>query len=373
MAFGFKVLSTDAAARAGVFHTPHGDVLTPVFMPVGTQGTVKCLTPEQVRSTGATIILANAYHLMIRPGADVIEASGGIQRWSGWNGPVLTDSGGFQLFSLSELAKISDEGVHFRSHVDGSKLFMSPEASIDVQNRIGSDIIMPLDDCVGFPVERYRAQESVRRTLLWAERCKAAHHREDQALFGIVQGATFADLRRESAEGLVALDFPGYSIGGVSVGEGATLMREVVEITSAVLPADKPRYLMGVGLPSDIVDAIASGVDMFDCVIPTRNGRNSWAFTFGGVVKLKNAAHVRDAKPIEEGCDCYACRNFTRSYIRHLFNAKEMLGLTLVSLHNLRFYARLVEGAREAILAGRFGAYKESIAGLANGAQTEER
>lgn len=306
MGLEFDVVSTDGAARAGVLRTAHGDVPTPVFMPVGTQGTVKCLTPEQVRSAGATIVLANAYHLMIRPGADVVAQGGGIQKWSGWNGPVLTDSGGFQLFSLSELAKISDEGVHFRSHVDGSKLFMSPEASIDVQNRIGSDIIMPLDDCVGFPVERYRAEESVRRTLLWAERCKAAHRREDQALFGIVQGATFADLRRKSAEGLVALDFPGYAIGGVSVGEGTALMREAVETTSGFLPADKPRYLMGMGLPSDILDAVASGIDMFDCVIPTRNGRNSWAFTFGGVVRLKNSAHARDTRPIEDSCDCYA-------------------------------------------------------------------
>jgi queuine tRNA-ribosyltransferase len=371
-AFSFRIISTDGAARAGVISTPHGEVPTPAFMPVGTQGTVKCLTPDQVRSTGAAIVLANAYHLMVRPGSATVAEGGGIQEWSGWRGPVLTDSGGFQLFSLADLAKITDKGVHFRSHVDGSKLFVSPEESIRVQNQIGSDIMMPLDDCVGFPVERYRAEESVRRTLAWAARCKAANCREDQALFGIVQGATFPDLRRESAEGLVALDFDGYSIGGVSVGEGTVLMREAVEATVPFLPTGKPRYLMGVGLPMDILDAVYAGVDMFDCVIPTRNGRNGWAFTFKGTVKLRNSRYARDKSPIEEGCDCYACANFTRSYLRHLFYAKEILGMTLVSLHNLRFYSRLVTGAREAIAAGRFESYRRSVAESTQGNSLRE-
>ena len=360
-AIEFSVATTDARARTGRLKTPHGEVETPTFMPVGTQGTVKCLSPEQVRSTGAGIVLANAYHLMIRPGAQTIAQCGGLQEWSGWRGPMLTDSGGYQLFSLAELAEVSDEGVRFRSHVDGTNLFVSPEEAIKVQNLLGADIIMQLDDCVGFPVERYRAEESVRRTYAWARRCRDGHARDDQALFGIVQGSTYADLRRESALGLVDLDMPGYAVGGVSVGEGTALMREVVEATLELLPEGKPRYLMGVGLPSDVLDAVAAGADMFDCVVPTRNGRNGWAFTLEGLIKVKNSPYSRDRGPIEEGCDCYACRGFTRSYIRHLFKAGEILGLVLVSLHNLRFYGRLMEGAREAIRDGRLEAYRARV------------
>lgn len=371
-ALRFSIVSTDGRARRGSVMTPHGEVPTPAFMPVGTQGTVKCLTPEQVHSTGAAMVLANAYHLMVRPGAEVVAAGGGIQKWSGWNGPMLTDSGGFQLFSLAELVRITEKGVHFRSHVDGAALFMSPEEAVRVQNLIGADVIMPLDDCVGFPADRARAEESVRRTHEWAKRSKEAHKREDQALFGIVQGATYPELRRRSAEGLVQLDFPGYAIGGVSVGESRPLMREAVDVVTGYLPASRPRYLMGVGLPMDVLDAVASGVDMFDCVVPTRNGRNSWAFTFRGVVRVRNAKHARDAGPIEEGCDCYTCRNFSRSYVRHLFSSKEILGMTLVSLHNLRFYARLMEGAREAIGEGRFEQYRDNVAGGVEGAPAEE-
>ncbi len=364
--FGFDIVATDGKARAGRIATPHGEVLTPTFMPVGTQGSIKCLSPKQVRSAGAGIVLANAYHLMIRPGAEVIAEAGGLGQWTGWEGVTLTDSGGYQLFSLAELAKVSDKGVKFRSHVDGAALFMSPEEAIRVQNLIGADIIMPLDDCVGFPVERYRAEESVRRTLVWARASMSAHGRDDQALFGIVQGSTYGDLRRKCAEGLVAQDFAGYAIGGVSVGEGTALIREVVETSLQWLPDEKPRYLMGVGPPGDILAGVAAGVDMFDCVMPTRNGRNGWAFTARGTVKVKNAVHARDSGPLEPGCDCYTCRNFSRSYIRHLFNVGEILGMTLVSLHNLRYFARLMQGAREAITAGRFWKYySDCMAGLA--------
>jgi queuine tRNA-ribosyltransferase len=358
--FDFKVEATCGAARAGMLTTPHGVVKTPTFMPVGTQGVVKCLCPDQVRETGAGVVLANAYHLMIRPGADVVAEAGGVQKWSGWNGAMLTDSGGYQLFSLAELAKISDRGVEFRSHVDGKALFVSPEDAIRIQNLIGADIIMPLDDCVGFPVERQRAEESVARTLVWAARSKSAQRVELQALFGIVQGSTYEDLRRESAAGLVDLDFAGYAIGGVSVGEGTALIREIVGLTAPLLPEAKPRYLMGVGPPEDLLESVAAGVDMFDCVVPTRNGRNGWAFTAGGTVKVKNSPHARSGAPLEEGCDCYTCRNFTRSYLRHLFKAGEVSGMALVSLHNLRFYARLMQGARSAIVEGRYDEYKKA-------------
>ena len=361
-AITFRIDGTDGSARAGCISTPHGDVPTPAFMPVGTQGAVKCLTADAVRSAGARLLLANAYHLMLRPGAETIASARGLQEWSGWRAPMLTDSGGYQLFSLAELARVSDDGVKFRSHIDGSPLFLSPQECVRVQNLLGADIIMPLDDCVGFPVERYRAEESVRRTSLWARRSRDAHARRDQALFGIVQGGTYADLRRRSAEELVALDLPGYAVGGVSVGEGADLIREMTSSTVALLPSDRPRYLMGVGLPLDVLDAVACGVDMFDCVIPTRNGRNGWAFTLSGLLRVKNSRYSRDDSPIEPGCDCFACRNHSRSYIRHLFNAGEIAGMSLVSLHNLRFYMRLVEGAREAIKSGRFAQYRASVA-----------
>lgn len=359
--FGYNIVAADGAARAGVITTPHGQVPTPTFMPVGTQGAVKALTSDQVRSTGAGVVLANAYHLMIRPGAEVVAAAGGIQEWSGWRGVMLTDSGGYQLFSLAKLANITDEGVKFRSHVDGNAFFLSPEEAIGVQNTIGADIIMPLDDCVGFPVERDRAEESVRRTLLWAARSKEAHRREDQALFGIVQGSTFLDLRRECAGRLFEMDFPGYAIGGVCVGEGTALIREVVEATAECLPVEKPRYLMGAGPPADLLASIGAGVDMFDCVLPTRNGRNGWAFTAAGVVKVKNSQHARSSDPLEEGCDCYTCGHFTRSFLRHLFNVGEILGMTLVSLHNLAYFARLVRGAREAIIDCAFRQYAEDV------------
>ncbi len=363
MSFEFELTATEGAARAGVLSTPHGQVKTPTFMPVGTQGSVKCLSPGQVRRSGAGIVLANAYHLMIRPGAEVVAGCGGIQDWCGWRGPMLTDSGGYQLFSLAELARVSDEGVEFRSHIDGAPIFMSPEDAIGVQKLIGADIIMPLDDCVGFPIERRRAEKSVARTLLWARRSKAAHAGGSQALFAIVQGGTYHDLRRESAEGLVELDLAGYAVGGVSVGEGTSLIREIVEATVPYLPPQRPRYLMGVGPPEDLLFAVAAGIDMFDCVMPTRNGRNGWAFTADGIVKVKNSLHARECVPLEEGCDCYTCVNFTRSYLRHLFNAGEMLGMTLVSLHNLRFFARLMEGARDAITRGAFGAYSRAALG----------
>ncbi len=360
MAIRYEVLGRDGAARLGRLETPHGVVDTPVFMPVGTQATVKGLTPDQLRDAGARILLGNTYHLALRPGDDLVAEQGGLHRFMAWDGPILTDSGGYQVYSLALTRKIDDHAAVFRSHIDGALLELTPERSMAIQQNLGADIAMCLDECppAGTPSE-YLAV-AVRRTLLWAERCRAAHTRPDQALFAIVQGGTDLDLRAECARALVALDFPGYALGGFSVGETPAQMVAALPPTAALLPEDRPRYLMGVGRPQDVLDGIAAGIDMFDCVLPTRNGRNAQAFTMDGPIRLRNACHRRDSGPLESGCPCYACRHFSRAYLHHLFLAKEMLGPTLLSLHNVAFYCRLTAEARQAIGAGRFAAYRSA-------------
>jgi queuine tRNA-ribosyltransferase len=329
-------------------------VETPAFMPVGTQATVKGLTPEQLRGTGTQIVLANTYHLALRPGEDVIAALGGLHAFMGWDGPILTDSGGFQIFSLADRARLAESGVTFRSHLDGRLLELTPERAIAIQEALGADVAVCLDHCPALPASKEEIARAVDRTVRWAERCQASHTRPDQAVFGIVQGGSHADLRAACAEALIGLGFDGYAVGGVSVGEDREQVREALRVTTHLLPADRPRYLMGVGRPQDILDAVATGVDLFDCVLPTRNGRNATCLTDRGLVKLRNAAHRRDPGPIEEGCDCPACRGFSRAYLRHLFLAREMLGPILASLHNVAYLQRLVARARAAISAGRF-------------------
>lgn len=348
-------------ARAGRLITPHGEVKTPAFMPVGTQGTVKGLRPEEVRAAGAQMILANAYHLYLRPGSHRVKVLGGLHRFMHWEHPILTDSGGFQLFSLAATMSIGDEGVAFRSHVDGSAHFWRPEDSITVQEELGADIIMAFDQPVGLPASRERVEEALRRTLLWARRSLAAKTRADQALFGIVQGGLEEDLRRQAARELRSLPFDGYAVGGLSVGEPEDDMYRALEWTVPELPAHKPRYLMGVGLPRNLVEGVARGIDLFDCVLPTRMGRTGTALVPGGRLNLRNAAYAEDPRPIQEGCDCYTCRYYSRAYLRHLVLAKEMLGLSLVSLHNVRFLVRLMESVREAIVKGEFAAFVEKF------------
>jgi queuine tRNA-ribosyltransferase len=338
-----------------------GPVETPAFMPVGTQGTVKGITPEQLRATGTRMVLANTYHLALRPGAEVVQSLGGLHAFTGWDGPILTDSGGFQVFSLAELNRISDDGVTFRSHLDGRLLELTPERATAIQEALGADVAMCLDHCPTLPASTTQITDAVVRTIAWAKRCKAAHRRADQALFGIVQGGPRADLRAQCAEAILALDFDGYAVGGVSVGEGPDEIRQAVAVTTHLLPGDKPRYLMGVGRPQDILNAIATGIDLFDCVLPTRNGRNATCFTDKGYVKLRNAAHRLDPGPIEEGCECLACRRFSRAYLRHLFLAKEMLGPILATIHNLTFFHRLTSLARAAIAAGRFVQFRLEV------------
>ena len=360
MAIRFCVLHSDQAAREGALHTLHGTVHTPVFMAVGTQGTVKGLTPEQLRSAGVQVVLGNTYHLALRPGDELIRDLGGLHRFSGWDGPILTDSGGFQVYSLATARKIDDRAAVFRSHIDGALLELSPEKAVAIQENLGSDIAMCLDECPPFCTDPEALRAAVRRTLLWAARCRDAHRRPDQALFAIVQGGTDLDLRTRCAEELVTLDFPGYALGGFSVGETPEQMQTALAPTAALLPADRPRYLMGVGRPQDVLAGIAAGIDMFDCVLPTRNGRNAQAFTFDGVVKMRNARHRRDPAPLESGCPCYACARFSRAYLHHLFAADEMLGPTLLSLHNVAFYGRLVAEARSAVRERRFAAFRRA-------------
>jgi queuine tRNA-ribosyltransferase len=339
-----------SGARLGRVHTPHGSFETPVFMPVGTQATVKGMSPDELKEIDANIILSNTYHLFLRPGQEIVKEAGGLHKFMNWDRPILTDSGGFQVFSLSDIRDIKEEGVTFRSHIDGSKKFMSPEISIGAQNDLGSDIIMCFDECAPYPCEYEYAKKSMEMTTRWAKRCKEAHARPDeQALFGIVQGSTYKDLRIESAKQITALDFPGYAIGGLSVGEPGSIMNEMLEVTVPYLPEDKPRYLMGVGSPDFLIDAAIRGIDMFDCVLPTRNGRNGTVFTSKGRVIIRDAKYARDFSPIDEDCDCYACKNFTRAYIRHLFKCREILGLRLAAWHNLRFLIKLMEDVREAI------------------------
>lgn len=360
-AFAFRIDARSGAARAGVLTTPHGPVHTPAFMPVGTHGAVKAMTPEQVAATGAEMVLANTYHLALRPGEGLVQKLGGLHSFMRWPGPILTDSGGFQVFSLPN-KEISDRGVRFKNEITGEAMELTPERSIEIQNALGADVIMAFDECTPYPADEKLAAAGVRRTLAWIERCLRAHRRDDQALFGIVQGSTYQALRRRCAEALVAMDLPGYAIGGVSVGEGHELLCRIIAFTAPLLPADKPRYLMGVGLPEDLVAAIGYGMDLFDCVIPTRYARSGVAFTARGRVRLTNRRYRRDGYPIDTSCDCAACAGaFTRAYLHHLFAANEILSAILVSIHNVRFFQRLVQGARAAVLAGRYDDWRREF------------
>jgi queuine tRNA-ribosyltransferase len=367
--FAFSLHEADGAARAGMLTTPHGSVSTPLFMPVATAATVKGVDIGRVRETGAGMVLSNAYHLHLRPGEAIVEQAGGLAAFMGWKGPTLTDSGGYQVFSLARQVKVTEEGAFFRSHIDGSAAAFTPENSIRFQERIGADVAMQMDHVVPLPSDRDRVADAMRRSLRWAERCREAHSRPDQVLFGIVQGGLDPDLRAESAAGLVAIGFAGYAIGGLSVGESPEEMVATLQSTVPHLPADRPRYLMGVGQPQDIIRAVAAGIDMFDCVLPTRCGRNSQAYTFSGQLRLRNAVHATDERPLEEDCPCIACRH-GRSYLRHLFLAGEMLGPVLASIHNLTFYARLLARLRQAILAGHLA---DTAADLLAGLTADDR
>ena len=349
----------ETGARAGRLHTPHGSFDTPMFMPVGTQGTVKTLSPEELHTMGAGVILGNTYHLFLRPGHEIVKKAGGLHRFMNWDGAILTDSGGFQVFSLGALRKISEEGVAFRSHHDGSKQFLSPEKSMEIQMALGSDIAMAFDECTPYPADYEYACRSMRLTTRWAKRCQAVHNREDQALFGIVQGGMYADLRQESAEQLVAMDFPGYAIGGLSVGEPKPLMYEVLEQTVPFLPQNKARYLMGVGTPDCLVEGVARGIDIFDCVFPTRVARNGTAITSQGRVVIRNAAYIEDFMPLDPECDCYTCRNYSRAYLRHLIRCDEIFGLRLMSLHNLYYLIKLMHQIRTAIIDGNYPEFRK--------------
>ena len=362
----FQLLGTDphSMARRGRLTTAHGIIETPIFMPVGTQATVKAVSPDELRTLNAQIILGNTYHLFIRPGVEVMRHFGGLHRFMSWSGPILTDSGGFQVFSLAKLRKISEEGVAFQSHLDGAPCFIGPETSMEIQATLGSDIAMVFDECPPYPCEYDYAANSLDRTLRWAKRCRdwsAEHAPSHQRVFGIVQGSSYADLRRKSAEALAEMDFPGYSVGGVSVGEPEEGMMAAVEYSTPYLPASKPRYAMGLGTPPQMVEMIARGIDMFDCVLPTRIARNGTAFTDEGTINLKNARFIFDSGPIMEGCECVACRNFTRGYLRHLIKAEEILGLRLVSLHNLHYYLHLMQRVRLALEEGTFAAFRKEF------------
>ncbi|NLY85164.1 MAG: tRNA guanosine(34) transglycosylase Tgt [Tissierellia bacterium] len=364
MAIKFELIkeAKDCKARLGKLYTPHGVVETPIFMPVGTRATVKAMTPEEVRDLGAQIILSNTYHLYLRPGHELIKEAGGLHKFMNWHGPILTDSGGFQVFSLGNLRKIKEEGVEFRSHIDGSKHFITPEKSIEIQNALGSDIIMCFDECTPYPCSYEYAKESMERTTRWAKRCKEYHKNWDrQGLFGIVQGSVFRDLREQSARDLVDLDFPGYAIGGLSVGEPMELMCEVLDYTTPLLPKNKPRYLMGVGTPDYLFEAVIRGIDMADCVLPTRVARNGTVLTSRGKLVIRNAKYSRDFSKLDPECDCYACTNYSRAYIRHLFNVNEILGARLTTIHNLYFLIKLMENIREAIKEDRLLEYKEEF------------
>jgi queuine tRNA-ribosyltransferase len=365
MSNSFTLEATDSAARAGTLQTRRGPVQTPVFMPVGTQATVKAMTPEELREVGAQIILGNTYHLHVRPGEKLISRLGGLHRFMNWDGPILTDSGGFQVFSLAKLRKISEEGVRFQNHLDGTPTFIGPETSMEIQRDLGSDIVMLFDECPPHPCAHEAADKSLELTLRWARRCKdwwATQPQESRPLlFGITQGSSYPDLREKSARALVDIGFDGYAIGGVSVGEPETEMFCAVESAIPFLPLDHARYAMGLGTPPQIIEMIARGVDMFDCVLPTRLARNGTAFTAGGTINLKNAPYAEDSSPIEKDCRCYACKNFTRAYLRHLVKAEEILGLRLISIHNLHFYIGLARNAREHILAGTFQDFRKDF------------
>jgi queuine tRNA-ribosyltransferase len=355
-------------ARAGKLVTPHGTIETPAFMPVGTQATVKAMTPPELKEIGAQVILCNTYHLYLRPGMEVIELAGGLHLFMGWDRPILTDSGGFQVFSLSELRNVTGDGVEFRSHIDGSRHFMTPELSMEVQRSLGSDIVMCFDECVKLPAAEDVSLAAMGRTLKWAERCRdffSSRGIQNQALFGIVQGALFGDQRAYCSKRLAEIGFDGYAVGGLSVGETHEEMYRILDVTDATLPRAKPRYLMGVGMPENLIESVARGVDMFDCVLPTRNGRNGNLFTSAGRINIKNARFERDFSPIDETCDCYACKNFTRAYVRHLYRSGEILAARLCSWHNLRFLVRMMQNARNAIIEGSYPKFRsETLAVL---------
>ncbi len=353
----FDLLATDGPARRGTLTLAHGAVETPAFMPVGTYGTVKAMSPAELKEIGAHIVLGNTFHLWLRPGLEVIAAHGGLHRFMGWDGPILTDSGGFQVFSLGELRKITEEGVKFQSPVNGDRCFLTPEESMRIQKVLNSDIVMIFDECTPHPADLQQAGDSMRLSLRWAERSKRAHEGNPNALFGIVQGGMHESLRDESLAGLVNIGFDGYAIGGLSVGEPKEDMLRILDHVAPQMPADKPRYLMGVGTPEDIVDAVSRGVDMFDCVMPTRNARNGWLFTRFGTVKIKNAQYRLDMRPLDEACGCYTCRNFTRAYLHHLHRIGEILGARLNTIHNLYYYQELMQGIRRAIEEGRFSGF----------------
>jgi queuine tRNA-ribosyltransferase len=363
----FSLVHTDGQARAGAVRTERGEIPTPMFMPVGTQGAVKAVEPRELVEIGTRIVLANTYHLYLRPGTDLIERAGGLHAFAGWPYPILTDSGGYQVFSLADLRRLDDEGVRFTSHLDGSRHMFTPERVMDIQRSLGSDIVMVLDECTPYPCPEEYADASEALTLRWAQRSRERfaatqpRYGREQALFGIVQGSTYPRLRERSAAGLTALGFDGYAIGGLSVGEPAEVMYEITEVCTAMLPAAKPRYLMGVGTPENILECIERGVDLFDCVLPTRNGRNAVVFTRAGKMNMRNAEYAADVRPVDAGCDCYTCRSFSRAYLRHLFKAREILALQLASLHNLSFYLWLVRTARQHILNDTFHAWKEEV------------
>jgi queuine tRNA-ribosyltransferase len=365
--FSYDLLAAEGTARAGVFHTAHGPLPTPIYAPVGTQATVKAMTPAQLQEVGAVLVLANTYHLYLRPGDELVASLGGLHAFMGWDGPILTDSGGFQVFSLAghrggeSLRKIDDDGVTFRSHIDGRRHRFTPEKVMEIEQNLGADIAMALDECAVPDDYDYLKKHALPRTHAWAARCKAAHSRPDQALFGIVQGGVFSDLRQESARQIVDLDFPGNAIGGLSVGESKQAMLDMLDITVPLLPEDKPRYLMGVGTPEDLVEGVARGIDIFDCVLPTRVARNGQALLRTGKYNMRNAKFAKDPAPIDETCGCYACRHFSRAYIRHLLVAKEILGATLLTIHNLHTMLTLIHDVRAAILGGRFTDFRAAF------------
>jgi len=357
----FKIVAQDSETRTGIVHTPHGDFRTPAFMPVGTQGAVKGLTPRDLEGLGAEIILSNAYHLFVRPGTEIIGEAGGLHRFMGWRGPILTDSGGYQVFSLSRLRKISEEGVRFQSFFDGREIFLTPERAIEIQEALGSDIAMIFDECPPYTRDRKRIKESLDLTVKWAKRAKARHRLEGQALFGIVQGGTFEDLRLESLEKMIEMNFDGYALGGLFVGESKEETYKILDEVCPRMPSERPRYLMGAGTPLELLEAVSRGVDLFDCVNPTRYGRNGSAFTSKGLVVIRNGKYNHDFRPINETCACYTCQNFSRSYLRHLFNCEEMLGPQLVSLHNVFFFLDLMNRIRAEIESGTFSSFKRNF------------
>jgi queuine tRNA-ribosyltransferase len=371
--FAVRQQNPGTGARLGRLQTPHGEVATPAFMPVATQGTVKATTPRELRELGAEIVLANAYHLYLRPGAELVERLGGLRKFMGWDGPILTDSGGYQVFSLKELCRVSEEGVHFRSHLDGSAHFLTPENVVRTQERLGVDIAMVLDECVPGPASFAEAELAVGRTSRWAERALAAKSRKEQALFGIVQGGVYPELREQSARELVSLNFPGYAVGGLSVGEDPAVTLRLAAHSIQFLPEDRPRYLMGVGTPEQLVRYVALGFDMFDCVMPTRNARNGTLFTRFGKVNIRRAAYSTDPRPLDEECECYTCQHFSRAYLRHLAVAGEILSARLNTLHNLYFYQYLMRSMREALAEGRFAEFAAPYLEPATSVEGERR